>query len=319
MGFSEGLEDEFLLTCFVCKSPFGMLAMFCGECGCRRDQALGIERASVRQQIVNNDLVTPSFIQQAPDAAVIPEVAEYFATPPPAPTARQPKRQSVKKQIRRQNIAIRIESLSSFQERHARSLNLSGSLLFVLSTYMLVQSLIFSQSNPLTTAENILELGSQRNPAYFQELGSDSNLQVLPTAFQQWDASGSTDWITRYTINGWTGKSTVSTFPIGTDLGNQRIELEMKAEYKRVFGVFRQVTWVPRNPAASINLTYPSDRNTVIYINGLAAGTVGNPAIKEGTYLIYPGPLDVRFFQDGSDSVYSFYYFINAYGEYDNY
>ena len=67
MGFSEGLEDEFLLTCFVCKSPFGMLAMFCGECGCKRDQALGIERASTRQQIINNDLVTPSFIQQAPE------------------------------------------------------------------------------------------------------------------------------------------------------------------------------------------------------------------------------------------------------------
>ena len=89
MGFSEGLEDEFLLICFVCKSPFGILAMFCGECGCKRDQALGIERASTRQQIVNNNLVTPSFIQQAPDAAAIPEAAPNFPPQPLRPGARR--------------------------------------------------------------------------------------------------------------------------------------------------------------------------------------------------------------------------------------
>ena len=319
MGFSEGLEDEFLLTCVVCKSPFGMLAMFCGECGCRRDQALGIERASTRQQIVNNDLVTPSFIQQAPDASVIPEVAEYFAAPPVAPAARQPKRQSVKKQIRRQNIAIRIESLSSFQERHARSLNLSGSLLFLLSTYMLVQSFIFSQSNPLGTTQTALELGAQRNPAYFQQLGADESTKKFPTAYLQWDASTATDWLTGYTVNGWLGKATVWTIPGSSELGDDRIEMQLKPEYEMVYGIFRQINWVPSNPPATINLTYPSDRNTAIYINGLAAGTVANPTIKEGTYLLYPGPLDVRFYQDGSDSVYSFYYFINAYGDYSNY
>ena len=318
MGFSEGLEDEFLLTCFVCKSPFGMLAMFCGECGCRRDQALGIERASVRQQIVNNDLVTPSFIQQAPDAAAIPDLND-FVIPPVAPAARQPKRQSVKKQIRRQNIAIRIESLSNFQERYARSLNLSGSLLFLLSTYMLVQSFIFSQSNPLGSTQNVLELGAQRNPAYFQELGADESIKKFPTTYLQWDASTATNWLTGYTVNGWMGKSTVWTIPAGSELGDDRIEMSLKAEYKMVYGIFRQINWVPSNPPATINLTYPSDRNTAIYINGLAAGTVGNPAVKEGTYLLYPGPLDVRFYQDGSDSVYSFYYFIDAYGDYSNY
>jgi len=319
MGFSEGVEDEFLLTCFVCKSPFGMLAMFCGECGCKRDQALGIERASVRQQIVNNDLVTPSFIQQAPDAAAIPDLNDFVITTPAAPAARQPKRQSVKKQIRRQNIAIRIESLSNFQERHARALNLSGSLLFLASLYMLVQSFIFSQSNPLGTTQNVLELGAQRNAAYFQELGADENIKKFPTTYLRWDASTATNWLTGYTVNGWMGKRTVWTIPAGSELGDDRIEMTLKAEYKMAYGIFRQINWVPSNPPATINLTYPSDRNTAIYINGLAAGTVANPAIKEGTYLLYPGPLDVRFYQGGSDSVYSFYYFINAYGDYSNY
>ena len=321
MGFSEGLEDEFLLTCFVCKSPFGMLALFCGECGCKRDQALGIERASTRQQIINNELLIPSFVEQAPDVEAIPEGAAYFATPSPstAPAAPTPKRESVKKQMRRQNRALRIESLSNFQERHARALNLSGTVLFLMSTYMLVQSFIFSQSNPLATTQTLLELGSQRNSAYFQQLGADENTKKFPTTYLRWDASTATDWLTGYTVNGWLGKATVWTIPGSSELGDDRIEMQLKPEYTTVYGIFRQINWVPSNPPATIELTYPSDPNTAIYINGLAAGTVRNPTIKEGTYLLYPGPLDVRFYQNGTDSVYSFYYFIDAYGEYSNY
>jgi hypothetical protein len=317
MGFSEGVEDEFLLTCFVCKSPFGMLAMFCGECGCKRDQALGIERASTRQQIINNDLITPSFIQQAPDAAVIPEIAEYFESPPPV--APQPKRKSVKSQIRRQNRAMRIESLSNFQALHARGLNLSGSVLFIMSLYMLVQSVIFSQSNPLTTTEDVMVLGANRNPAYFQQLNSDATAKIFPVAFQAWDAADADKWISDYTVNGWTGKGLTKTSPFGSRFEDIAFDLQLKPTYTKAYGIFRKVTWAPANPAATITLTYPSDKNTVIYINGLAAGTVGNPVIKEGTYLLYPGPLDIRFYQNGEDSVYSVYYFINAYGEYSNY
>jgi len=318
MGFSEGLDDEFLLICFVCKSPFGILAMFCGECGCKRDQALGIERASTRQQIVNNALVTPSFIQQAPDAQAIPEEAPYFATPssaPAAPVAPKPKRESVKKQIRRQNRRLRIEALSNFQERHAIALNLSGTVLFLMSTYMLVQSFIFSQSNPLATTQVALELGPQRNPAYFQLLGADTNTKTFPTAYLRWDANTATDWLTGYTVNGWLGKATVWTIPGSSKLGDDRIEMELKPEYRMVYGIFRQINWVPSNPPATIELAYPSDRTIAIYFNGLAAGTVGNPTIKEGTYLIYPGPLDVTFYRDGSYyDGYSF--FIGAFGEY---
>jgi hypothetical protein len=292
-----------------------MLALFCGGCGCKRDQALGIERASTRQQIVNNALVTPSFIQQAPDAEAILEEAPYIATPSSAPAR---KRESVKKQIRRQNRRLRIESLSNFQERHAIALNLSGTVLFLMSTYMFVQSFIFSQSNPLATTQVALELGSQRNPAYFQLLSADTNTKTFPTAYLSWDANTATDWLTGYTVNGWLGKATVWTLPGSSKLGDDRIEMELKPEYKMVYGIFRQINWAPSNPPATIKLAYPSDRTIAIYINGLAAGTVGNPTIKEGTYLIYPGPLNVTFYQDGR--VYDAYnYFIDAFGEYSTY
>ena len=184
---------------------------------------------------------------------------------------------------------------------------------------MLVQSFIFSQSNPLATTQTLLELGSQRNSAYFQQLGADENTKKFPTTYLRWDASTATDWLTGYTVNGWLGKATVWTIPGSSELGDERIEMQLKPEYTTVYGIFRQINWVPSNPPATIELTYPSDPNTAIYINGLAAGTVRNPTIKEGTYLLYPGPLDVRFYQNGTDSVYSFYYFIDAYGEYSNY
>jgi hypothetical protein len=319
MGFSEGSEDEFLLTCFVCKSPFGMLALFCGECGCNRNQALGIERASTRQVILDNQPEAPPVWAQPIHPEVSLETTLSIFPPPVAPVAPQPKRKSVKKQIRRSNRALRIESLGKFQERHARALNLSGTVLFLMSSYMLVQSLIFAQSNPLTTNEDLMVLGANRNPAYFQQMGAEGNTKEFPSAYLAWEATDAKSWISEYSLNGWTGKALTRTTPSGSRYEDVAFELQLKATYTKAYGIFRKVTWSPANPPATMTLTYPSDRNTVIYINGLAAGTVGKPAVKEGTYLLYPGPLDIRFYQDGEDSVYSFTYFVDAYGDYSNY
>ena len=88
MGFSEGTEDEFLLTCFVCKEPFGMLAAFCGGCGARRDQAMGIERAKESQQISQNEIFTPSFTETFPSQSGTAFENPFFpgaqATPAPS-------------------------------------------------------------------------------------------------------------------------------------------------------------------------------------------------------------------------------------------
>ena len=318
MGFSEGSEDEFLLTCFVCKAPFGMLALFCGECGCRRNQALGIERASTRQVILDNEPEEPVIREPIFNEPAI-STGWHDQTLVATSEVKRPKKKSVKKQIRRSNMALRIEHLSNFQERHARVLNLSGTTLFLISTYMLVQSLIFAQSNPLATTEDLMVLGAKRNPAYFQQMSPSESTKEFPQVYLAWDAADAKSWISEYGFNGWTGKAVTKTSPSGGRFEDIAFELQLKATYTRAYGIFRTVTWSPANPPATLNLTYPSDRNTVIYINGLAAGTVGNPAVKEGTYLLYPGPLSIRFLQNGEDSVYSFDYFINAYGEYSNY
>jgi hypothetical protein len=324
MGFSEGAEDEFLLTCFVCKSPFGMLAMFCGECGCNRNQALGIERASTGQTILDNKPEGTTFKDQATKESVNEihfQIGEQVTTSPivPKPIERERKRKSVKSQIRRQNFMLRIESVSKFQERHAQALNLSGTILFLISTYMLVQSFIFAQSNPLTANEDLMVLGANRNPSYFQQMKADEGVKVFPRAYLAWEAADAKSWISEYSFNGWTGKALTKTMPSGSRFEDLSFELQLKATYTKTYGIFRKVTWSPANPPATLTLTYPSNKDTIIYINGLAAGTVGNPAVKEGKYLLYPGPLDIRFYQNGEDSVYSFNYFVNAYGVYSNY
>jgi hypothetical protein len=318
MGFSEGLEDDFLLTCFVCKSPFGMLASFCGECGCRRDQALGIERASTQQQIVNNDLTEPSYYEQAPDANVIPEYEEIFATPgtPPPPPVKQ---KSIKSQMRRQNRAIRLEKLNDFQERNARKLNFVGGFLFLVSSYMLVQSFIFAQSSPLATAEDILQKGAHRDSSYFTDLGADSSTKFFPANYSKWGASNAVSWVTNYESNGWSGNATVFTTPSGSQYDDISIELPLKAIYSTKFGIFRQIEWAPANPPATLTIDYPYGSSTAIYINGLAAGTVNKPAVREGTYWVYPGPMEVTYYSYGSETEDSFSYFIDAFGDYSSY
>ena len=69
-----------------------------------------------------------------------------------------------------------------------------------------------------------------------------------------------------------------------------------------------------------IDLKYPSLNGAAIYINGLAAGTTTQPSVSEGEYQIYPGPLNITFFDPTTGeelSEYSRYLFIDAQGTYE--
>ena len=66
MTIEEGTGDEFLLTCFVCKNPFGLVAQFCGYCQATRQQALGVERARPNQQIIAVQETKPTELQPPP-------------------------------------------------------------------------------------------------------------------------------------------------------------------------------------------------------------------------------------------------------------
>jgi hypothetical protein len=319
MGFSEGLEDEFLLTCFVCKAPFGMVAMFCGECGSRREQALGIEKAAVHQQIINNMPEAESYIEKAPDANVIPEYDEIFGQPGSAPNLVAAEIKPIKEHKLRNNIAIRTGKLNQFQQDHARTLNAAGLILFIASLYMVIQTAIFAGSNPTLATDDILKQATSHNSAYFDLLGADSSHKYFPSKFQAWSATDATSWLTRYEANGWLGKGTVYAVAVGKNVGDDPIAIQVKAVYTAKMGIFREVSWEVVNPPATFTLNYPTGSSTLIYINGIAAGTIAHPAVPAGTYWVYPGPMSVKYYEDGSETYNSFDLFINAYGDYSSY
>ena len=90
MTIEEGTGDEFLLTCFVCKNPFGLVAQFCGYCQATRQQALGVERARPNQQIlgVQAEVKTQAPVAQAQPAAPNFAPQKPNTPPPPRPIAR---------------------------------------------------------------------------------------------------------------------------------------------------------------------------------------------------------------------------------------
>jgi hypothetical protein len=315
MGFAEGLEDELLLTCFVCKGSFGMLAMFCGECGCKRDQALGIERATTQQRILGNDLNSPSFQnQELQNPSTVDPVAPQNSL---TPTKKRSPRKSIPFQIFRQNMRLRLERTSNFQQLHAIKLNMAGSLLLMASIYIAIQGSIFASSNPVLNIEDILKSGITRESDYFEALGADSGSSFFPASYQPWNASGAREWVTTYKVNGWTGSGTIIATPAGDGFDDIPIEIQVKAVYVSKFKIFRDIKWVSTNQPAQLKIKYPSNPSTLIYVNGLSAGSVGSPVIPEDTYWMYPGPLEIKFYEDGSETADSVNYFIDSFGSYE--
>lgn len=317
MGFSEGTEDEFLLTCFVCKAPFGMLAAFCGGCGARRDQAMGVERAKPSQQIVQNVIETPSLEETYFEAPSVPEAELYTTslqdtyndynkidlTPyNPEQAVRKVKKQSIKKQVFYSNIRLRAEVLNSWQERHARMLNVSGTFVFLIATYLFIQAFITGASNPETAVETYLKAAVARDAQYF-DINSDKpgaeSYPVFPV--QYLPKQNVTDWLFSYETNGLKGTSVVTISPAINQDGLIPISMKVSAEYRTTLGIFKTPTWVPAEQPATITINYPNISNALIYINGYAAGTINNPAVREGTYFIYPGLFEIKFYRNGEE------------------
>lgn len=332
MGFSEGSEEEFLLTCFVCKSPFGMTASFCGECGSNRSQALGIERANTHQKISANVPITQTmgvgaqFAPQAPvtppapqydwnanpnyvngpSIPVAPPVQNYGAQLPPRPQVKKPARQkSMKLQIARQNMSIRLNAMNTWQQNHAGTLNVSGFLMFLASVYVAIQSIIFSGVNPAEAAESTIRAAADRDPGYFQIVDDSKSYNIFPSKYSYWEATDSIQWLTHYSSNSWLGSASVVTNPNSSVMSDTPIEFKLKAKYTMTMGIFREVTWVPAENPATLTINYEGLPSRPIYINGLDAGNVGNPAVAEGTYWMYPGELTISYDRAGTNAIFS--------------
>ena len=313
----EGTGDEFLLTCFVCKNPFGLVAQFCGYCQATRQQALGVERARPNQQILG---VAPERKIEAPVKRVEPASDSYLPPKPITPPVKKPTPKPVKPpSMFIQNMGLRSKNLGNWQKKHSKPIVLVGLVCFIFSTYFSMQSIIFLTSSPLEVAEKHLYLGATRNTSYFESSSENNGIRFFPTRFINWPESTASRWDSSASWNGWRGTASVNFLASGNDLGGIAITGEYKAEYSTVLGIFRKVQWVPNAPAV-IDFRYPPLNGAAIYINGLAAGTTTQPSVSEGEYQIYPGPLNITFFDPTTGeelSEYSRYLFIDAQGTYE--
>ena len=327
MTIEEGTGDEFLLTCFVCKNPFGLVAQFCGYCRATRQQALGVERARPNQQIV--DVVPtqpkiepqPKFDLQSKPVAPPPPIDKTIFVPAGSQTKPTPKRQkTIKKQgVFQENIQLRSKNIDSWQKKNSKVITTLGLISFLCTLYFSTQSLIFTSNSPAATAEKYLQLGVLRNAEYFEGFSDNSGIRFFPSRFSPWEDSSAGNWVTTASWNGWKGNATIDFLAGGSSYSGIPVTAKLTAEYQSFMGIFRKAEWV-LEPPATIEITYPSDTQLAIYINGLAAGTVSRPAVSEGKYQMYPGNFEIKFYDLASgEEVTSLgrSYFIDAYGAYD--
>ena len=311
MAFVEGTGDEFLLTCFVCKNPFGLVAQFCGYCQATRQQALGVERARASQQIV-----TESF-EQEPVHNISAEVN--------TPAAERVKKKKVRRQnLFFQNMRLRMDSFKDWQTLHSKPIGAIAGVTFVAFAYVIIQTYIFVSASPTLGAERYMYPGVTRDVVYFDSTETDSataKIKIFPAKYLKWSASSSDRWTTRASWNGWTGKAEITFTPAGNLETDRPVLAQFSAKYESQWKVFRKITWTPSSPAAILNLTYPKDKNLSIYFNGLAAGSTYSPVVTPGKYRMYPGPLEIKYYDLTTGklkSEYSRSYFISTSGEFSS-
>ncbi len=333
MTIEEGTGDEFLLTCFVCKNPFGLVAQFCGYCQATRQQALGVERARPNQQIVNVVPTQPKVEPQPTfkpqprvDSESEPKTPAYpidktIFTPAGSATKPQQKRQKkVKnKSLFQENLQLRSKTIDSWQKRNSKLISTLGLISFVISAYFSTQSIIFSSSSPENAAQQHLQLGVTRDAKYFEGFPDNSGIRFFPSRFSAWDDSSAGNWVTTSSWNGWKGSATVNFAAGGGSYSGIPVTAKYNAEYESFLGIFRKAEW-KSEPPATMQIEYPRNQQLSIYINGLAAGTVSRPVVSEGRYQMYPGEFNVQFFDlSTGEEVTSLSrtYYIDAYGTYD--
>jgi hypothetical protein len=307
MAFIEGTGDEFLLTCFVCKNPFGLVAQFCGYCQATRQQALGVERARASQQVITD----------APEPAPVHNINDEINSPA-AEKARvkKPKRQN----LFFQNMRIRIDSLKEWQVSKSKPIGAIAGVTFIAFAYVIIQTYIFVNTSPTTNAEQYLYPAVTHEVNYFDSSTSDSataKIKIFPARYLKWEASSSDRWSTVTSWNGWTGKAQVTFTPAGNLESDRPVLAQFTAKYSTYWKIFRKITWEPATPAAQLQLNYPGNNNLSIYLNGLAAGSTSNPLVPAGTYKMYPGPFEIKYYDLNTGKLVDKYtrtYFISTSG-----
>jgi hypothetical protein len=178
---------------------------------------------------------------------------------------------------------------------------------------------MFASSSPADAADRYILDGTSRSENYKNindGITDAPDYPFFPVKYSKWGPSRASFWSNNYSWNGWLGDASVTSVASIQDYSDDVLDFEMTAKYKKKWGIFREVEWVPADHAATLELTYPDNKELIISINGFAAGTVGNPAVKPGNYYLYPGQLDIVFYDKyGYKVEFDQYIFVGLSGE----
>jgi hypothetical protein len=281
MGFRHGDGSEKLLVCTNCNSDMELDARFCVECGIRRTDAIGVKNSALHQNEEFND----SKVKLNSEVEVLTESPTEVEK---LKKKRDPKiRMAVARYASSTGVAIR---------RKAKLIYLFAGLSILIGTYGILQTFIFTSSNPENFAKEYIQAVIERDSS---KVGEDSKffpnpekLPIIPGRFQKWDEIDGLTWKTYSEWNGWSGKGFIRFVPMeGNSIKeNLEFELPIKATYRNKYGIFRDIEWAASEPMATVNFKLVNEKNIGISINNVPAGSAENPLLNKKKYVAFPGP-----------------------------
>lgn len=307
MAFRQGSGDEKLLTCKVCLSEFEIDGKFCSNCGIPRLQALGVESTSEstnEPQVVNS--------QAFPDLNGI----STFASSILDKVKSSPKALLNNKFVSSirsipYHIGQKYSLITSKIELYRRYFQILTGFLLIISSYAAVQSLIFSSEKPDKFIQQYINAVSNRDTSAINKnsivFPNPDNLQILPTAFNNWKEISEESWQSKSNWNGWLGNGEIelslktSNFPPKQDAiwHNPNFKVRIKANYFWKFGIFRGIEWVAKDDVPIIEIGNISEKRMNITLNRGDGGTTESKKIDSGRYAALPGPLQMSLTGDG--------------------
>jgi len=291
MGFQNGSGSEKLLSCVACNEPMALDAEFCSECGVRRAVATGYESVGSESETKQGSLA----------GGVIGSLNHGIQSLGDSMQENQEKLKSRVQKVSQIRFFFgeRISRFSNFLHSKKKIVYAATAGMIVAGSYILAQTLIFSTQNADFFSEKYIELVASRDISQVQKdsiyFPNPENLPVLPVKFQIWDEVEQVTWKTDSEWNGWLGKGTVTFAPVldqKVDYENS-VSIEIAAQFKPKWLIFREIDWVASLPVASIEMDTKVEKNLDITFNGLSAGTSNSPTLSKKKYALLPGPVSI--------------------------
>lgn len=281
MGFRHGDGSEKLLVCTNCNSDMELDAQFCVACGTKRTEAIGVKNSTNRKN------------EELSDSKGILNLELKVSNEPPTEVQKLKKKRDPKT---RMAVARLSSNMGVAIRKKAKLIYLFTGLSILIGTYGILQTFIFTSTNPENFAKEYIQAVIERDS---DKVGENSKffpnpekLPIIPEKFQKWDEIDGLTWKTYSEWNGWLGSGFIRFVPMEGNSIKEKFEFELaiKATYKNKYGIFRDIEWVASQPMATVDFKIANEKNIGISINDVPAGSAEKPALNKEKYVAFPGP-----------------------------